>query len=89
MFILLLTIYFKYFQLQRYANAGAFIQEDMSEASVIFGVKQVPIDSLQRDKTFCFFSHTIKVCFLIPKKRKQTKGHYNIVILQSVIIELY
>ena len=25
-------------------------------------MKQVPIDSLQRDKTFCFFSHTIKVC---------------------------
>jgi hypothetical protein len=82
--MLLLTIYFKYFQFQRYANAGAFIQEDMSEASVIFGVKQVPIDSLQRDKTFCFFSHTIKVCFLLPKNRKQTKG-----ILQSVIIELY
>ena len=49
--------------LQAYANAGAFIQEDLSEASVIFGVKQVPVDSLQRDKTFCFFSHTIKVCF--------------------------
>ena len=49
--------------LQAYANAGAFIQEDLSEASVVFGVKQVPIDSLQRDKTFCFFSHTIKVCF--------------------------
>ena len=48
--------------LQAYANAGAFIQEDLSEASVIFGVKQVPVDSLQRDKTFCFFSHTIKVC---------------------------
>ena len=47
--------------LQAYANAGAFIQEDLSEASVIFGVKQVPVDSLQRDKTFCFFSHTIKV----------------------------
>ena len=49
--------------LQAYANAGAFIQEDLSEASVIFGVKQVPVDSLQRDKTFCFFSHTIKVRF--------------------------
>ena len=56
------------------------IQEDISEASVIFGVKQVclfnddvkfnfdretkfcqvPIDALMRDKTFCFFSHTIK-----------------------------
>lgn len=32
----------------------------MSEASVIIGVKQVPIDSLMRDKTYAFFSHTIK-----------------------------
>ena len=31
---------------------------------VTFGVKQVPIDALQRDKTFCFFSHTIKVRML-------------------------
>jgi len=43
-----------------YANAGARIQEDISEASCIFGVKQVPIDSLVSNKTYCFFSHTIK-----------------------------
>ena len=36
------------------------VQEDISEASVVFGVKQVPVDSLQSNKTFCFFSHTIK-----------------------------
>lgn len=43
-----------------YANAGARIQEDISEASVIFGVKQVPVDNLISNKTYCFFSHTIK-----------------------------
>ena len=41
-------------------NAGATIQEDISEASVIMGVKQVPIDMLEADKTYVFFSHTIK-----------------------------
>lgn len=41
-------------------NAGAVINEDISEASVIFGVKQVPIDALIPGKTYCFFSHTIK-----------------------------
>lgn len=44
-----------------YANVGATVQEDISEASVVLGVKQVPIDSLHPEKTFCFFSHTIKV----------------------------
>lgn len=36
------------------------VQEDISEASVIFGVKQTPIDLLIPNKTYCFFSHTIK-----------------------------
>ncbi|KAK4876339.1 hypothetical protein RN001_012761 [Aquatica leii] len=48
------------YPMQAYLNAGAIVQEDISEASVIFGVKQVPIDQLIPDKTFCFFSHTIK-----------------------------
>ena len=46
--------------LQEYANAGAVIQEDISEAPVIFGVKQIPIDLLEPEKTYVFFSHTIK-----------------------------
>jgi len=43
-----------------YANVGARIQEDISEASCIFGVKQIPVDNLISNKTYCFFSHTIK-----------------------------
>ncbi|XP_008202921.1 alpha-aminoadipic semialdehyde synthase, mitochondrial isoform X2 [Nasonia vitripennis] len=43
-----------------YLAAGAQVQEDISTASVIFGVKQVPIDALIPNKTYCFFSHTIK-----------------------------
>ncbi|KAK9873152.1 hypothetical protein WA026_021385 [Henosepilachna vigintioctopunctata] len=48
------------YPMQTYLNAGAIVQEDISEASVIFGVKQVPIDQLIPDKTYCLFSHTIK-----------------------------
>ncbi|XP_015600808.2 alpha-aminoadipic semialdehyde synthase, mitochondrial [Cephus cinctus] len=43
-----------------YLSAGASLQEDISTASVIFGVKQVPVDQLIPNKTYCFFSHTIK-----------------------------
>lgn len=43
-----------------FVDAGAVIQEDVSEASVIFGVKEVPIENLQPNKTYFFFSHTIK-----------------------------
>nr|AIQ77660.1 putative lysine-ketoglutarate reductase/saccharopine dehydrogenase [Nilaparvata lugens] len=48
------------YPVQSYINAGAVIQEDISEASVIFGVKQVPVDLLLPDRTYCMFSHTIK-----------------------------
>lgn len=43
-----------------YQAAGAILQEDISPASVIFGVKQVPVDQLISNRTYCFFSHTIK-----------------------------
>ena len=41
-------------------SVGAEVEEDLNEASVILGVKQVPIDSLLPNKTYAFFSHTIK-----------------------------
>ncbi|XP_072038762.1 alpha-aminoadipic semialdehyde synthase, mitochondrial-like [Amphiura filiformis] len=48
------------YTMQDYQEAGAVIQEDMSEASLILGVKQVPIPHLMPNKTYCIFSHTIK-----------------------------
>ena len=35
-----------------FEEAGALIQEDVSEASVIFGVKEVPIDNWIEGKTY-------------------------------------
>lgn len=48
------------YSMKEYSENGAVISEDMSEASLIIGVKQVPIDLLVRNKTYAFFSHTIK-----------------------------
>ncbi|XP_065829633.1 alpha-aminoadipic semialdehyde synthase, mitochondrial-like [Oscarella lobularis] len=45
---------------QEYKQAGAIIQDDISEASAIVGIKSIPIDHLIADKTYTFFSHTIK-----------------------------
>jgi hypothetical protein len=36
------------------------VQEDIGEASLILGVKQVPVDLLLPNKSYAFFSHTIK-----------------------------
>jgi len=43
-----------------YAAVGAEIVSDLSEAQVIFGVKEMPIDFFEEKKTYIFFSHTIK-----------------------------
>jgi alpha-aminoadipic semialdehyde synthase len=43
-----------------YEKAGATITEDLSPASVIFGVKQIPVEKLLPERTYVFFSHVIK-----------------------------
>ena len=48
------------FSVDQFEDAGAIITEDVSEASVLFGVKEVPIAELIPNKTYFFFSHTIK-----------------------------
>jgi len=48
------------FQLPEYIAAGATVNEDLSEASLILGVKQVPQELLIPNKSYAFFSHTIK-----------------------------
>ena len=45
---------------KQYEEAGCIIQENIKEADLIVGVKEVPIDYLYPDKTYMFFSHTIK-----------------------------
>ena len=45
---------------EEYASAGAEITPDLSPAGTIFGVKQVPVSNLLPDRTYVFFSHTIK-----------------------------
>ena len=43
-----------------YEKVGAEITEDLSPASVIFGVKQVPVEDLLPERSYVFFSHVIK-----------------------------
>ena len=40
--------------------AGAIVQEDLSECDPIFGIKEIKIADLIPEKTYLYFSHTIK-----------------------------
>jgi saccharopine dehydrogenase (NAD+, L-lysine forming) len=56
-----------------YEAQGVTLQEDLSDCDILFGVKEVKIDSLIPGKTYCFFSHT---------KKKQA---YNKPLMQALI----
>lgn len=51
---------FRCFSDEEYRQAGIQVSGDISEAEVLFGVKEVPIEQLIPGKTYFFFSHTIK-----------------------------
>jgi len=48
------------FTADEFVKAGSVINEDLSECPTIFGVKETPINLLMENKTYLFFSHTIK-----------------------------
>ncbi len=43
-----------------YASIGIRIVDDISNCDILIGIKEVPISSLISNKTYLFFSHTIK-----------------------------
>ncbi len=58
---------------EEYVQAGVEVKADVSDADVLLGVKEVPKADLIPDKTYLFFSHTIKM------------QPYNKELLQTVI----
>ncbi len=44
----------------QYADAGALIQEDISEAKIVFGLKEIGINYIQEGKAYLSFTHTHK-----------------------------
>jgi len=48
------------FKEEEYKKNGATISEDLTDAKVVFAVKEIPSTFFQKNKTYVFFSHTIK-----------------------------
>lgn len=44
-----------------YREAGVEVKEDLSECSILFGIKEIPVEMLMEGKTYFFFSHTKKL----------------------------
>jgi alanine dehydrogenase len=64
----------------QYKSLGITITDDVSNCDVLFGVKEVPVENLIPNKSYFFFSHTIK------------KQPYNQKLLKAILeknIDLY
>jgi alpha-aminoadipic semialdehyde synthase len=45
---------------QEFAAQGVTVQDDLGPAPVVLGIKEIPETAFEPDKTYVFFSHTIK-----------------------------
>ena len=45
---------------QEYRDLGLEVRDDVSDCDILMGVKEVPADQLIANKTYLFFSHTVK-----------------------------
>ena len=45
---------------QEYIDAGITVADDVSHCDILLGIKEVPMVDLVSQKTYLFFSHTIK-----------------------------
>ncbi|MES2574347.1 MAG: NAD(P)-dependent oxidoreductase [Bacteroidota bacterium] len=45
---------------EQYQNKGIEITDDLSDCDFLFGIKEIPVEDLLRNKSYFFFSHTIK-----------------------------
>ncbi len=64
---------FRCFSDQEYRDLGLNIVSDLSFCDILLGIKEVPKDNLIPDKTYLYFSHTIK------------KQKYNRSLLQQMV----
>ena len=73
------------FKDEEYQKAGAQINDDLGLAEIIFGVKEVEISTLLKNKTYFFFSHTSKVHQHIGQTIKDKAIIYKKELLKEVI----
>ena len=73
------------FKDEEYLKAGAQINDDLGLAEIIFGVKEVEISTLLKDKTYFFFSHTSKVRQYIGQTINDKAIKYKKELLKEVI----
>ncbi len=73
---------------EEYSSAGAVISNRLDQCSVIFGVKEIPIDQLEEGKTYAFFAHVIKgQDYNMPMLRRLMELKCNLIDYEKIVDE--
>jgi saccharopine dehydrogenase (NAD+, L-lysine-forming) len=71
-----------------YREAGVMVEEDLSSCPVIFALKEVPVELILPEKTYMFFSHTIKgQSYNMPMLRAMMERKCQLIDYERVVDE--
>ncbi len=77
------------FKDNEYLETGAKVCDHLDECSVIMGVKEMPVDFFQENKTYIFFSHVIKgQAYNMPMLKKMMTLKCNLIDYEKVSDEM-
>jgi alpha-aminoadipic semialdehyde synthase len=76
------------FKDEEYRKAGAEIADDLNKCSVIFGVKEIPLEVFEPYKTYVFFAHVIKgQSYNMPMLKKMMELKCNLIEYERIVDE--
>ena len=71
-----------------FAEAGATLVDEVTDSDIVLGVKEMPIDFFQKNKTYIFFSHTIKgQSYNMPLLKQMMEQKINLIEYERIIDE--
>lgn len=71
-----------------YIAAGAEIVEDLNSANLVLAVKEIPVDFIKKNKTYIFFSHTIKgQPYNMPLLKRLMENKCNLIDYETIVNE--
>lgn len=74
------------FKDEEYERVGAQIVDEIRNATVILGVKEMPIDFFEKGKTYIFFSHVIKgQPYNMPLLKQMIKQKINLIEYEKIV----
>lgn len=76
------------FKDEEYKKAGAEIVDELTDSDIVLGVKEMPIDFFRKNKTYIFFSHTIKgQAYNMPALKKMMEQEVNLIDYERIVDE--